>query len=48
MLAGMSHLAVMPDHSPEYEIEVEISTTKDPLEEKAANFIHAPNTSTSN
>ena len=48
MLAGMSHLAMMPDQAPEYEIEVEVSTTSDLLEEKAANLIHAPNTSTSN
>ena len=43
----MSHLAMMPDQAPEYEIEVEVSTS-DLLEEKAANLIHAPNTSTSN
>ena len=48
MLAGLSHLAVMPDQAPEYEIEVEVSTTRDPLEEKAANLIHVPNTSRSN
>ena len=29
-------------------IEVEVSTTRDPLEEKAATLIHVPNTSTSN
>ena len=48
MLAGLSHLAVMPDQSPEYEIEGEVSTTRDPLEEKTANLIHVLNTSTSN
>ena len=46
MLAGMPHLAVMPDQAPEYEIEVEVSTTRDSLEEKAGNLIHVSNTST--
>ena len=32
-----------------YKIEVEFSTKRDPLEEKAAaNLIHVPNTNTSN
>ena len=48
MLTGLSHFAVMPDQASEYEIEVEVSTTRTPLKEKTENRIHVPNTSTSN
>lgn len=43
---GMSHLAIIPDPAPPYESEQVVCTSDNPLEEKIADMIYEPNTST--
>lgn len=43
---GMSHLVIIPDPAPPYESEQVVCTSDNPFEEKIADMIYEPNTST--